>query len=170
MVLQYNNIDINNNNKDSNIEDVTNKINNKHRKNNSKIIINNYSYYNNSNINGKTIHISNNKSANNDNCNSLALVELSFKSTLNLTAHNDDNYNAINGNVEHFDTRTIIRTIFDRLYNQYSCLCRCAKNLKNTLHLESSKPLTKQFRKSLRLNKSAKRKGYEYFISDEDKR
>lgn len=102
----------------------------------------------------------------------VASLDVDFKSTLNLTAYkdNDNLDNTRTETIENIDRRRIVHSIFERLCSKYSSLCRCAKNLRNTFQRDSTKTLSKQFRRSLRLNKSAKSKGYEYFLSDEDKR
>lgn len=94
-----------------------------------------------------------------------------FKSTLNLTAYKDNDVGQTRDEtIETIDTRRIVHSIFERLCSQYTSLRRCARNLRSRFQHESTKTLAKQFRRSMRLNKSAKSKGYEYFMSDEDKR
>lgn len=63
-----------------------------------------------------------------------------------------------------------LRIIWNSLYEKYDYLRRRSGNLKVILERETNKPVAKKFRRSLRLNKSAKQKGYEFFLSDEDKR
>ncbi|XP_017493951.1 PREDICTED: uncharacterized protein LOC108382070 [Rhagoletis zephyria] len=64
----------------------------------------------------------------------------------------------------------VLRIIWHSLYEKYDYLRRRSSNLKGVVERETNKPLAKKFRRSLRLNKSAKKKGYEFFLSDEDKR
>uniref|UniRef100_W8BHV2 Uncharacterized protein n=1 Tax=Ceratitis capitata TaxID=7213 RepID=W8BHV2_CERCA len=64
----------------------------------------------------------------------------------------------------------VLRIVWHNLYEKYDYLRRRGNSLKVIVQRESNNPLAKKFRRSLRLNKSAKKKGYEYFLSDEDKR
>ncbi|KAH8346286.1 hypothetical protein KR067_003916, partial [Drosophila pandora] len=64
----------------------------------------------------------------------------------------------------------VLRFIWHSLYSQYSSLCSRSQTLRQLVCREANKPLPKKLRHSMRLNKSAKRKGYEFYISDEDKR
>ncbi|KAI8040307.1 hypothetical protein M5D96_006247 [Drosophila gunungcola] len=64
----------------------------------------------------------------------------------------------------------VLRFIWHSLYSQYNQLCSRSKTLRELVSREANKPLPKKLRHSMRLNKSAKRKGYEYYISDEDRR
>ena len=107
-----------------------------------------------------------------------------FKSTLELTtnAHNcdtccnSDNNNhqqyqhSSNSNENSSKKSKVLRIVWHNLYEKYEHFCKQTKLFKNLVYRESNKPLAKKFRHSLRLNKSAKKKGYKYFISDEDKR
>lgn len=64
----------------------------------------------------------------------------------------------------------VLRIVWHTLYSKYDLLRRRTQFLKNTICPDNNKKLMKKFRHSMRLNKSAKKKGYEYFMSDEDKR
>ncbi|BFF97196.1 phospholipid scramblase 2 [Drosophila madeirensis] len=64
----------------------------------------------------------------------------------------------------------VIRFIWHTLYSKYTHLCSRSQTLKQLVCREANKPLPKKLRHTMRLNKSAKRKGYEYYISDEDRR
>lgn len=64
----------------------------------------------------------------------------------------------------------VLRIIWHTLYSKYNYFCTRSHTLKQLVCREANKPLPKKFRHTMRLNKSAKRKGYEYYISDEDKR
>ncbi|XP_049315403.1 phospholipid scramblase 2 isoform X3 [Bactrocera dorsalis] len=63
----------------------------------------------------------------------------------------------------------VLRIIWHSLYEKYDYLRRRSGHLKVIVERETNKPLAKKFRRSLRFNKSAKQKGYEFFLSDEDK-
>ncbi|XP_023033817.1 phospholipid scramblase 2 isoform X2 [Drosophila willistoni] len=63
----------------------------------------------------------------------------------------------------------VLRFIWHSLYSKYNNFCTRSGNLKQLICREANKPLPKKFRHTMRLNKSAKRKGYEFYISDEDK-
>lgn len=64
----------------------------------------------------------------------------------------------------------VLRIIWHTLYSKYNYFCTRSHTLKQLVCREANKPLPKKFRHTMRLNKSAKRKGYEYYISDEDRR
>ncbi|KAM8709925.1 hypothetical protein ACLKA7_016688 [Drosophila subpalustris] len=64
----------------------------------------------------------------------------------------------------------VLRFIWHTLYNKYSYFCTRSQTLKQLVCREANKPLPKKFRHTMRLNKSAKRKGYEFYMSDEDRR
>ncbi|XP_022232441.1 phospholipid scramblase 2 isoform X4 [Drosophila obscura] len=63
----------------------------------------------------------------------------------------------------------VIRFIWHTLYSKYTHLCSRSQTLKQLVCREANKPLPKKLRHTMRLNKSAKRKGYEYYISEEDR-
>ncbi|XP_075160275.1 phospholipid scramblase 1 isoform X3 [Haematobia irritans] len=63
----------------------------------------------------------------------------------------------------------VLRIVWHTLYEKFDYLRRRTQIFKNFVGRENNKPLVKKFRRSLRLNKSAKNKGYEYFMSDEDR-
>lgn len=108
-----------------------------------------------------------------------------FKSTLELTntipgnhrINNDrdnkqipqENADDENANDES-STSKIFRIVWHTMYEKYENIRRQSRILKNFVCRESNKPMAKKFRRTMRLNKSAKNKGYEYFMSDEDKR
>lgn len=107
-----------------------------------------------------------------------------FKSTLQLTTncHNSDSccysdenkqqqyQHSSNSNESNSNSSKVLRIVWHSLYEKYEHFCKQTKLLKNFVYRESNKPLAKKLRHSLRLHKSAKKKGYKYFISDEDKR
>lgn len=64
----------------------------------------------------------------------------------------------------------VLRIIWHTLYSKYNYFCTQSHTLKQLVCREANKPLPKKFRHTMRLNKSAKRKGYEFYMSDEDKR
>ncbi|ALC43800.1 CG18577, partial [Drosophila busckii] len=64
----------------------------------------------------------------------------------------------------------VLRLVWHSLYSKYSYLCNRSQTFKQLVCREANKPLPKKFRHTLRLNKSAKRKGYDFFMSDEDRR
>uniref|UniRef100_A0A1A9W564 Phospholipid scramblase n=1 Tax=Glossina brevipalpis TaxID=37001 RepID=A0A1A9W564_9MUSC len=92
-----------------------------------------------------------------------------FKSTLELTSTPVNSHDNKRKETEN-KTSTVLRLVWNILHEKCEYLYRKSQFLKNAINRESNKPLAKQFRKSLRLNKSAKKKGYKYFLSDEDKR
>lgn len=75
-----------------------------------------------------------------------------------------------NGPTTPNESLTVLHSIWKTLHAKYDILRRQTNILTNYICKESNKPLPKKFRRSLRLNKSAKRKGYGVFMSDEDKR
>lgn len=107
---------------------------------------------------------------------------VNFKSTLELTAnaHNcenspqtnvsDNNYENNHNDSEANTGSKVLRIVWHALYEKYENFRKQTKLFKNLVNRESNKPLAKKFRHSLRLNKSAKKKGYKYFLSDEDQR
>lgn len=64
----------------------------------------------------------------------------------------------------------VLRLIWHSLYSQYTHLCSRSQTLRQLVCREANKPLPKKLRHTMRLNKSAKRKGYEFYMSDEDRR
>ncbi|XP_033158620.1 phospholipid scramblase 2 isoform X3 [Drosophila mauritiana] len=63
----------------------------------------------------------------------------------------------------------VLRFIWHSLYSQYNQICSRSQTLRQLVCREANKPLPKKLRHTMRLNKSAKRKGYEFYISDEDR-
>lgn len=94
-------------------------------------------------------------------------IELHGPAAASQKARNTGNSNS-NGIVD--VGANVLRIIWHSLYEKYDYLRRRSGHLKVIVERETNKPLAKKFRRSLRLNKSAKQKGYEFFISDEDKR
>lgn len=107
---------------------------------------------------------------------------INFKSTLELTTNayksdysghtNDDNekYPSKTSENNNYNRSKVLHIVWQTLYEKYESFCKQTKLLKNLVNRESNKPLAKKFRHSLRFNKSAKKKGYTYFLSDEDQR
>lgn len=93
-----------------------------------------------------------------------------YKSTLELISTPVNHYNDDKGKETENKISTLLHIVWNTLHEKCEYLCRKSQLLKNVINRESNKPLAKQFRKSLHLNKSAKKKGYKYFLSDEDKR
>ncbi|XP_030374413.1 uncharacterized protein LOC115623982 [Scaptodrosophila lebanonensis] len=60
-------------------------------------------------------------------------------------------------------SRQFIRLAWQTIYSKY-------QKLTDLLRRETNRPLPKELRRSLRLNKSAKRKGYQQHQSEADKR
>lgn len=95
-----------------------------------------------------------------------------FKSTLELTtnAPSSDHQQQQQQNNSENTRSKVLRIVWHSLYEKYENLRKRTQIFKSLVYRESNKPLAKKFRRSLRLNKSAKKKGYDYFLSDEDKR
>ncbi|XP_054731734.1 phospholipid scramblase 2-like isoform X4 [Anastrepha obliqua] len=83
------------------------------------------------------------------------------KKTHNESSANSNGIGGVGANV--------LRIIWHSLYEKYEYLRRRSGSLKLVVVRETNKPLAKKFRRSLCLNKSAKKKGYAFFLSDEDK-
>ncbi|XP_017863927.1 PREDICTED: phospholipid scramblase 2 isoform X3 [Drosophila arizonae] len=91
-----------------------------------------------------------------------------YLSTLDLTKNESgDQKDAPSGGAS--SGSKVLRFIWHSLYSQYNFFCTRSKTLKQLVCREANKPLPKKFRHTMRLNKSAKRKGYEFYISDEDR-
>lgn len=97
-----------------------------------------------------------------------------FKSTLELTpasgCNQSKNHRDFPNNTEESNSSKVFRIVWHAIYEKCDYLRRRTKIFQSFVSRESNKPLAKQFRRSLRLNKSAKKKGYEQYMSDEDKR
>lgn len=81
-----------------------------------------------------------------------------------------NNSNNNNDSNEESNSAKVLRIVWHALYDKYEHLRRRTQILRNFVSRENNKPLAKKIRRSIRLNKSAKKKGYEFFLSDEEKR
>ncbi|KNC27167.1 hypothetical protein FF38_13851 [Lucilia cuprina] len=72
---------------------------------------------------------------------------------------NDDNDRYHSNNSETNNGSKVLRIVWHALYEKYEHFRKQTKLFKNLVYREGNKPLAKKFRHSLRLNKSAKKKG-----------
>ncbi|XP_064552327.1 phospholipid scramblase 2 isoform X3 [Drosophila montana] len=92
----------------------------------------------------------------------------SYISTLDLTKNESADQKESTPNGASSGSK-VLRLIWHSLYSKYNYFCTRSQTLKQLVCREANKPLPKKFRHTMRLNKSAKRKGYEFYISDEDR-